>query len=102
MCREDFVREDFVPLRILCREANVLYPTNLDAKGAKRSVKMWHSNFYKNFVKIILLYMNSGLSNIRSLHTYVMHRIFYFERYCILSNNVFDRNMIFIKAKISW
>ena len=28
--------------------------------------------------------MNSGLSKIRSLHTYVMHRMFYFERYCII------------------
>ena len=26
--------------------------------------------------------MNGGLSKIRSLHTYVIHRMFYFERYC--------------------
>ena len=27
--------------------------TNLDAKGAKRSVKMWDINFYKSFLKIV-------------------------------------------------
>ena len=44
--------------------------TNLDAKGAKRSVKMWTTNFYKSFSKNILLYMSSRLSKIRSVHTY--------------------------------
>ena len=52
-------------------------------KGAKRSVKMSTTNFYKSFFKNILLYMNDRLSKIRSLHTYVMHRMFYFEWYCI-------------------
>ena len=30
--------------------------TNLDAKDAKRSVKMWTTNFYKSFPKNMLLY----------------------------------------------
>ena len=50
---------------VLCLE----YLTNLGAKGTQRS---------------IFLYMNVGLSKIRELHLhmYVMHRMFYFERYC--------------------
>ena len=43
---------------------------------------MWA--IYKSSFKNILLYMNGRLSKIRSLHTYVMHQMFYFERYCIL------------------
>ena len=39
--------------------------TNLDAKGAKRSVKMWATNFYKSFFRNVLLYMNGRLSKIR-------------------------------------
>ena len=44
--------------------------TNLDARGAKRSVKIWATNFYKSIFKNILLHKNSGLSKIRSVHTY--------------------------------
>ena len=40
--------------------------TNLDAKGAKRSVKTWTTNFYKSFPKNIWLYISSRLSKIRS------------------------------------
>ena len=50
-------------------------------QGTKRSVKMRSTNFYKRFFKNILLYRNGGLAKIRSLHTYVIHRMFYFERY---------------------
>ena len=57
--------------------------TNFEAKGAKRRVKMWNTNFYKNFSKNILLYMNSRLSKIRSVHTYVMTRTVYFGWICI-------------------
>ena len=46
----------------LCRESL----TNLDAKGAKRSVKMLATRFYESFFKDILLYMNDELSKIRS------------------------------------
>ena len=42
--------------KTLCLE----YLTNLDAKGTKRSVKVWATNFYKSFFKNILLYMNVG------------------------------------------
>ena len=52
--------------------------TNLDAQGAKISVKMWTTNFYRSFSKNIFLYMNSFLSKIRSVHTYVMPRTVYF------------------------
>ena len=48
-------------------------------KGAKRSVKMWTTNFYKSFSQNILMYMSSRLSKIRSLHTYVIHRTIYFD-----------------------
>ena len=44
--------------------------TVLDAKGAKRSVKMWATNFLKISFKNILLYMNGRLSKIGSVHTY--------------------------------
>ena len=63
----------------LCRK----YLTNLDAKGAKRSIKMWSTNFYKISFKNILPYMNSRLSKIRSVHTYVMPRTVYFGLICI-------------------
>ena len=56
--------------------------TNLDAKGAKRSVKMWTTNFHKSYNKNILLYTNVGLSKIRSVHTYVMTRTVYFDWIC--------------------
>ena len=52
----------------LCLE----YSTNLDAKGAKRSAKVWATNFYQIFFKNILLYMNGRLSKIRSVHTLLM------------------------------
>ena len=62
----------------LCLE----WSTNLGAKGAKRSVNMWNTNFDTNFFKNMLLKMNGWLSKIRSLRTYVMHRMFYFEWNC--------------------
>ena len=45
----------------LCLE----YLTNFGVKGAKRSIKMCTTNFYKSFSKNILLYMSSRLSKIR-------------------------------------
>ena len=45
--------------------------TNLEQKDAQRSVNMWATTFYKSFFE-----------NIRSLHSYVMHGMFYFELYC--------------------
>ena len=44
--------------------------TNLDAKGAKRSVKMWSTNLYQSFFKKILLLMNGRRSKLRSVHAY--------------------------------
>ena len=61
--------------------------TKLDSKGAKRSLNVRATNFYKIFFKNVLLYMNGGLSKMCSLHTYVRHRMFYFERYCTKTNN---------------
>ena len=43
---------------------------------------MWTINFYKKFSKNILLYINSRLSNIRSVHTYVIPRTVYFGWIC--------------------
>ena len=52
--------------------------TNFGVKGAKRSVKMWITNFYRSFSKNILLCMSSRPSNIRLVHRYVMPRTVYF------------------------
>ena len=52
----------------LCREKL----SNLDAKGAKRSVKMRTTILYKTFFKNILFYMNGWPSEISSVHTYVI------------------------------
>ena len=51
-------------------------------KGAKRSVKMWTTNFNKSFSKNIWLYMSSRLLKIRWVHTYVMPRTVYFGWIC--------------------
>ena len=59
----EFFRKFIVSLRLE-------YLTNLDVKGAKRSVKMQTTKFYKSFFKNILLHMNGRLSKIRSVHTY--------------------------------
>ena len=51
--------------------------------------------------------MNVGLSKIISLHTYVMDRIFYFERYCMIRQCLFSikeniqRNLSEIRALYS-
>ena len=47
------------------------YLTNLGTKGAKRSVNLLATNFYKSFFKNILLHMNNRLSKTCSVHTYV-------------------------------
>ena len=54
----------------------------MDAKGAKRSVKMCTTNFYRSFSKTILWCMSSRLSKICSVHTYVMPRTVYFGWIC--------------------
>ena len=59
--------------------------TNLDAKDAKISVKMWATNFYRSFFKNVLLYMNGRLSKISSVHTYGVRQIHVFasqRKYC--------------------
>ena len=46
----------------------------------------WIYEWLKNRVDVFFcssLYMNGGLSKMRSLHTQVMHRMFYFGRYCM-------------------
>ena len=83
-------------------------------KCAKRSVKMWTTNFYKSFSKNILLYMSRRLSKISSVHTYVMLRTVYFGWFCTitklmpkwhgvsfqLSNNIIWRSISTLK--LSW
>ena len=66
--------------------------TNLGAKSAKRSAKMWTIRFYKSFFKNILLYIRSRLSKIRSVHTYVMARTVYFGWICTLEFRFIDVN----------
>ena len=49
---------------------------NLDAKGAKRSIKMRATNFYKSFFKDILLYVHEPSAvKIRSVRTYVLSKV---------------------------
>ena len=55
----------------------------MDAKGAKKSLKVWATNFYKSFSIAILLYMNGGLSKIISIHMYEVSYIHVFARHCI-------------------
>ena len=45
---------------------------------------MWTTTFFKSFFKNILFYMNSWLSKIRSVYTYVMPLTVYFGLICIL------------------
>ena len=58
--------------------------TNLDAKGAKRSVKMC-----KSFFKNILVYMNGPLSKIRSVYTYGVMFLWVIVLGCIWEKNMF-------------
>ena len=57
----------------------------IDQFGRKRCKKKRKDVGYKllcNFFLNILWYMYGRLLNICSLHRYVMHQMFYFERYC--------------------
>ena len=81
----------FPSMTAICRFSSILQRLivtrkldRLYVKGAKRSMKMWTINFYQSFSINILLYMNGRLSKIRSVHKYIMHRMFYFEWYCTL------------------
>ena len=69
-----FRKQRFYRFDSLCLEKL----TNFGVKGAKRSVKVWTTNFYRSLSKNILLYMSSWPLKIRSVHTYVMHRVVYF------------------------
>ena len=88
-------RRHFPSMTAICRFSNILQrltvPRIIDQfrlKGAKRSVKIWAATFYDNFPKNILRNMNCRLSKIRSFHTYIMHRMFYFERYCMKKSTI--------------
>ena len=52
----------------------------------------------EDFFLNVLSYMDGKVSKIRSLHTYVMHRMFYFERYCI-SSIIFSDSLSFCEKK---
>ena len=69
---------------------------NLDAKGAKRSVKMWTTKFSDFFQKYL------GVHELRAVkNSYVMSRMFYFERYCTLKyTGVFQFNYLFAEQRI--
>ena len=76
--------------------------TNLDANGVKRSLKVWAVNFYKSFFKNTLLFTKCGPSKTWSVHTYVMHRMVYFERYCtwyFFKNNFHVFSALVLKGK---
>ena len=63
----------------LCLE----WSTNLGVKGAKRSVKMWTTNFYESFSKNIFLYMSSRLSKVVC---YAPDGLFWLNLYFSFSN----------------
>ena len=63
----------------LCREKL----TNLDAKGTKRNLKMWITNFQKNFFQKKMLHMNGRLSKIHSVQT-----VFWLNLYVQLQKKV--------------
>ena len=75
--------------------------TNLDAKGDKRSVKMWTASFYKSFFKNMLLYNVHEQSSVKySFSTYVCYAsdgLFWFNLYnmievaTIVKLTIFDR-----------
>ena len=70
--------------------------TNLDAKGAKRSVKMFSTIFYISFFK----YMNGRLSKIRLVHTYVIPRTVYFDWICIqILTTSFVQNSLYLVTR---
>ena len=50
---------------------------------------MWTTNFCKSLFKNVLLYINSRLSKIRSVHTYVMTRTVYFDCSCTMYIKIF-------------
>ena len=62
--------------------------TNLGAKVAKRTIKMWTISLYKSFFKNILLYINGRTSKTRSVHPYVFTRTVYFDWICIFFNKL--------------
>ena len=57
-----------------------------ERQGAKRSSKISATTFYKNVFKDNLLYMNGWLSNVRTVHTYVMIRTVHFNWICTFQN----------------
>ena len=63
----------------------------MDAKCAKRSVKIWNTTFYKCFFKNISLYISSRLSKIRSVHTYLIPRP---GRFILVESVVEPRNSV--------
>ena len=67
-------RRHFLSKTAICRCSSILKGsrclrklTNLDAKGANRSVKMWATFVYKSFYKNTLLFTNCGLAKVTYL-----------------------------------
>ena len=81
----------------------------MEAKGAKRSVKMWATNFYNTLLKNILLYMNGRLSKIMSIHVcYTPDGLFWLNLYLVCQwilssmgywNNDTDKHMYLYKSE---
>ena len=89
-----FENSDFTVYKTFFKDSLCLQKlADLDAKGAKNSVKIWATNFNNSLFKNISLYMsrrctstymNVRLSKIQSVHTYVIPRTVYFGWICIL------------------
>ena len=58
------------------------------------SVNMWTTNFCRSFSKNILFHINSRLSKIRSVHTYVIPRTVYFGWICSVLPCCMHKSMI--------
>ena len=65
----------------------------MDAKGAKRSIKKWTTNFSKRVFKNILLYMNGQPSKIGSVH--FIPRTIYFDWICMyMCSEIFFQSLV--------
>ena len=74
--------------------------TNFGVKGAKRSVKMWTTNFYRSFCKNILLYMSSRPPKFRLLHTNVVLWIHWCVANCIVYLDKLSHSIIYLVKKV--
>ena len=101
-------RPQFPSTTAICQFSNILQrltvPPIIERFGCERCQKKhkgWGYQLLWGFFKNILMYINWRQSKIRSLYTSVIHRMVYFERYCIsfIAENI---GFIFWSFKWTW